>query len=202
MRAIHFAFYVFQRQREWCQIGRIGGHAVGVSAFCTEKRGPQTDQNDADYLPLFSGTFREIMKLRVIPVLDLSNFQVCFLPLMLVNVADDEEVRFPFLHILASVLAWASAVVNPFIYAFKNRQYQQAFAKVIGMNLRSYNAAAVAAGAAHSAGTSPANGVAGSRRLFRKLNGDAAAAVVSEPIATAEIAMRIKGSTTVCHETR
>ena len=49
---------------------------------------------------------------------------------MLVNVADD-NVQFPFLHILASVLAWASAVVNPFIYAFKNRQYQQAFIKVI-----------------------------------------------------------------------
>ena len=57
-------------------------------------------------------------------------FLVCFLPLMLVNVAD-EAVDFPFLHILASVLAWASAVVNPFIYAFKNRQYQQAFIKVI-----------------------------------------------------------------------
>ena len=56
-------------------------------------------------------------------------FLVCFLPLMLVNVADD-AVEFPFLHILASVLAWASAVVNPFIYAFKNRQYQQAFIKV------------------------------------------------------------------------
>lgn len=56
-------------------------------------------------------------------------FLVCFLPLMLVNVADD-DVQFPFLHIVASVLAWASAVVNPFIYAFKNRQYQQAFIKV------------------------------------------------------------------------
>lgn len=48
---------------------------------------------------------------------------------MLVNVADD-SVKLPFLHILASVLAWSSAVINPFIYAFKNRQYQQAFAKV------------------------------------------------------------------------
>lgn len=55
--------------------------------------------------------------------------QVCFLPLMLVNVAD-EQVRYPFLHVTASILAWASAVINPFIYAFKNRQYQQAFAKV------------------------------------------------------------------------
>ena len=57
-------------------------------------------------------------------------FLICFLPLMLVNVVDD-SVAFPFLHILASVLAWASAVVNPFIYAFKNRQYQQAFIKVL-----------------------------------------------------------------------
>ncbi len=55
--------------------------------------------------------------------------QVSFLPLMVMNVADD-DVRFPSLHVLASVLAWASAVVNPFIYAFKNRQYQQAFARV------------------------------------------------------------------------
>ncbi len=57
-------------------------------------------------------------------------FVVSFLPLMLVNVVDDDE-RFPDLHVLASVLAWASAVVNPFIYAFKNKQYQKAFAKVI-----------------------------------------------------------------------
>lgn len=59
---------------------------------------------------------------------------MCFLPLMLVNVADD-AVRFPFVHVVASVLAWASAVINPFIYAFKNRQYQQAFAKVGPGNL-------------------------------------------------------------------
>lgn len=49
---------------------------------------------------------------------------------MLVNVVDD-NVNYPFMHIVASVLAWASAVINPFIYAFKNRQYQQAFTKVI-----------------------------------------------------------------------
>ena len=59
-----------------------------------------------------------------------NHFKVCFFPLMLVNVADN-DIKYPFLHILASVLAWASAVINPFIYAFKNRQYQQAFAKVI-----------------------------------------------------------------------
>ena len=62
-------------------------------------------------------------------------FQVCFMPLLLVNVAD-EAVSLPFLHIVASILAWASAVINPFIYAFKNRQYQQAFAKVSGIGRR------------------------------------------------------------------
>ena len=50
---------------------------------------------------------------------------------MLMNVVDDDEMRFPLLHTIASILAWMSAVVNPFIYAFKNRQYQQAFTKVI-----------------------------------------------------------------------
>ncbi len=48
---------------------------------------------------------------------------------MVMNVADD-DVRYPTLHVVASILAWASAVVNPFIYAFRNRQYQQAFARV------------------------------------------------------------------------
>ena len=39
-------------------------------------------------------------------------------------------MAFPAIHIIASVLAWMSATINPFIYAFKNRQYQQAFKKV------------------------------------------------------------------------
>ena len=72
---------------------------------------------------------REDLRLTKLMLTIFLSFLVCFLPLMLVNVADD-SVEFPFLHILASVLAWASAVVNPFIYAFKNRQYQQAFIKV------------------------------------------------------------------------
>lgn len=58
------------------------------------------------------------------------SFLVCFLPLMLVNVVDD-DVKFPTIHVVASVLAWMSATINPFIYAFKNRQYQQAFKKLL-----------------------------------------------------------------------
>lgn len=55
-------------------------------------------------------------------------FMISFLPLMIVNVADD-DVTIPSLHVLASVLAWASAVVNPFVYAFTNRQYRTAYKK-------------------------------------------------------------------------
>lgn len=60
------------------------------------------------------------------------SFLISFLPLMLVNVLDDEVV-YPSIHIVGSVLAWASALINPFIYAFKNRQYKHAFKKLMGM---------------------------------------------------------------------
>ena len=32
---------------------------------------------------------------------------------------------------VASVLAWMSAVINPFIYAFSNRQYRAAYRKLL-----------------------------------------------------------------------
>lgn len=52
-------------------------------------------------------------------------FLVCFLPLMLANVVDDERnTRYPWLHIIASVMAWASSVINPIIYAASNRNYR------------------------------------------------------------------------------
>ncbi|XP_059468527.1 protein trapped in endoderm-1-like [Neocloeon triangulifer] len=53
-------------------------------------------------------------------------FLLCFLPLMIVNVAD-EAIKKPMVHIVASILAWASSVINPFIYAVSNRQYRQAY---------------------------------------------------------------------------
>ncbi|XP_042873900.1 protein trapped in endoderm-1-like [Penaeus japonicus] len=56
-------------------------------------------------------------------------FLISFLPLMIVNVADD-DVAVPSLHVLASVLAWASAVVNPFVYAVTNRNYRTAYRKL------------------------------------------------------------------------
>ena len=57
-------------------------------------------------------------------------FLICFLPLMLVNVLDD-EMKIPSVHIIASVLAWMSAAINPFVYAVQNHQYQQAFRSLL-----------------------------------------------------------------------
>merc|ERR1719391_788441 len=73
---------------------------------------------------------REDMRLTRMMLTIFLCFLVSFLPLMLVNVALDDNTV-PTLHVIASVLAWGSAIVNPFIYAFKNRQYQQAFARVV-----------------------------------------------------------------------
>ncbi|XP_022915519.2 protein trapped in endoderm-1-like [Onthophagus taurus] len=57
-------------------------------------------------------------------------FILCFLPLMCVNVFDD-DVKYPFFHILASILVWASSVINPFVYAATNKQYRLAYAKLL-----------------------------------------------------------------------
>lgn len=51
---------------------------------------------------------------------------------MLVNVFDD-DTQFPVLNVLASVLAWASSVINPFIYAASNRQYRAAYTKLFNI---------------------------------------------------------------------
>ncbi|XP_067638211.1 protein trapped in endoderm-1 isoform X2 [Eurosta solidaginis] len=55
-------------------------------------------------------------------------FLGCYLPLMLANVVDDErKTKYPWFHIVASVLAWASGVINPIIYAASNRNYRIAY---------------------------------------------------------------------------
>nr|BAM20724.1 trapped in endoderm-1 [Papilio polytes] len=57
-------------------------------------------------------------------------FLACFLPLMIMNVTDD-GISYPWLHIIASILAWASSVVNPLIYAATNRQYRAAYGNLL-----------------------------------------------------------------------
>lgn len=53
-------------------------------------------------------------------------FILCFLPLMLANVVDEQTKSNPWFHIFSSVMAWASSVINPFIYAASNRSYRWA----------------------------------------------------------------------------
>ncbi|CAH2981513.1 unnamed protein product [Chilo suppressalis] len=57
-------------------------------------------------------------------------FLACFLPLMVMNVAFD-GITYPWFHIIASILAWASSVINPLIYAATNRQYRAAYANLL-----------------------------------------------------------------------
>ncbi|XP_053607010.1 protein trapped in endoderm-1 isoform X2 [Plodia interpunctella] len=58
------------------------------------------------------------------------SFLACFLPLMIMNVTDD-QISYPWLHIIASILAWASSVINPLIYAATNRQYRAAYGNLL-----------------------------------------------------------------------
>lgn len=68
---------------------------------------------------------REDNRLTVMMVTIFLCFLICFLPLMLANVVDDErKTSYPWLHIIASVMAWASSVINPIIYAASNRNYR------------------------------------------------------------------------------
>ena len=57
-------------------------------------------------------------------------FLLCFMPLMLVNVIDD-KVKIPILHVVGSILAWASSVINPFIYAGTNKLYRTAYRQIL-----------------------------------------------------------------------
>ncbi|XP_029165214.1 protein trapped in endoderm-1 [Nylanderia fulva] len=57
-------------------------------------------------------------------------FLLCFMPLMMTNVID-ETMQAPVFHVIASVLAWASAVINPFIYAGTNKLYREAYKQIL-----------------------------------------------------------------------
>lgn len=72
---------------------------------------------------------REDNRLTIMMLTIFACFMLCFLPLMLVNVADD-NINYPWLHICGSILAWASSVINPFIYAASNRTYRVAYYKL------------------------------------------------------------------------
>lgn len=49
---------------------------------------------------------------------------------MIVNVTMKDD-QYPWFQILTSILAWASSVANPFIYAASNRTYRIAYYKLL-----------------------------------------------------------------------
>lgn len=67
---------------------------------------------------------REDNRLTVMMLTIFVCFILCFLPLMLANVVDEQTKSNPWFHIFSSVMAWASSVINPFIYAASNRSYR------------------------------------------------------------------------------
>lgn len=58
------------------------------------------------------------------------SFVMCYLPITLTKIFD-EEARFPALHIMAYIMLYLSSCINPIIYVIMNKQYRQAYKKVI-----------------------------------------------------------------------
>ncbi|XP_076314363.1 G-protein coupled receptor moody-like [Tachypleus tridentatus] len=57
-------------------------------------------------------------------------FVLCYLPNTIVKVTDKEK-EYPILHVLAYILVYASASINPIIYGVTNKQYRQAYQNVL-----------------------------------------------------------------------
>ena len=53
-------------------------------------------------------------------------FLVTFLPAVLSNVLE-HMLPFPILHLVASILSWTSAVINPLVYSLLHHQYKEVF---------------------------------------------------------------------------
>lgn len=58
------------------------------------------------------------------------SFVLCYLPITITKVFD-KEARFPVLHIIAYIMLYLSSCINPIIYVIMNKQYRQAYKKVI-----------------------------------------------------------------------
>lgn len=73
---------------------------------------------------------RDDNRLTLLMLIIFVSFIICFLPLMLVNVFDENN-QYPALGVFASILAWSSSVINPILYAATNRQYRIAYKKLL-----------------------------------------------------------------------
>jgi len=57
-------------------------------------------------------------------------FLVTFLPAVVSNVLES-KLPFPILHLVASILSWTSAVINPLVYSLLHHQYKEAFRRTV-----------------------------------------------------------------------
>ena len=57
-------------------------------------------------------------------------FIIGFLPIIIIKVFVDTSMQHPDLHIFPMILFYALSVINPFIYAFNNKTYKDAFIKL------------------------------------------------------------------------
>jgi len=57
-------------------------------------------------------------------------FLVTFLPAVVSNVLES-RLPFPTLHLVASILSWTSAVINPLVYSLLHHQYKEAFRRTV-----------------------------------------------------------------------
>lgn len=106
-------YYTVRKQRQ-----KLNKHICGNNATASSKS-----------IGMPAAREREDNRLTAMMLTIFICFLLCFLPLSIVNIFDDKH-RYPFLEVVASVLAWASSVINPFIYAASNRTYRVAYFKL------------------------------------------------------------------------
>lgn len=107
---------------------------IVLSYSCIFYRVRQSHRNLAAYSVKEGNSnkkFTEDVRLTRLMLIIFVTFIVCFLPLMVTNVFDD-GFTYPAVHVLASVLSYASSCINPLIYAMLNRQYRHAYGRVLG----------------------------------------------------------------------
>ncbi|XP_042305828.1 G-protein coupled receptor 84 [Sceloporus undulatus] len=58
-------------------------------------------------------------------------FVICYIPFMLLNIADAKNRAPTVLHMIAANLTWLNSCINPVLYAAMNRQFREAYKSVV-----------------------------------------------------------------------
>lgn len=106
-------YCIVRRQRQ-----KLNKHICGDTQNGTDKS-----------IPIPAAREREDSRLTAMMLTIFICFLLCFLPLTIVNIFDDKH-SYPWINTIASILAWAASVINPFIYAASNRTYRIAYYKL------------------------------------------------------------------------